>query len=386
MNLLKRVWYTGFITLITLVYFRKITLYGKENIPASGPVLFIGLHKNGAVDGFVYNHALSPVTFMLAAQLRRNPIIRLFFDGIEVTRDKDKGVRSNIASLKKCISFLEKGGRLFVFPEGTSTLGPAHLPFKEGAAILASRFDFSKGTPLTVIPCAVFYDNPTRLGGKAEIVAGKPMVFTQTMQRSEIHAAFTHSLEEVGIDYSSVEQQQIAQQAAALLSLYGDQPYHFFLRKIHADESYYQASAVALEELSNSSLWRYKGVAVFPRSTIGSLWTWLITAPFVFYAFVWNLLPICAGWCCSKKFADDINVISLWKIIPSFTLWLLLTALEIILIPQITVLSLAVSLLGFIVYGAWKKHTVSLYNWIHKPEGMKKFNRLRAELYEKIIQ
>ena len=144
MNGFKKYWYTGFITLITQVYFRKISLYGKETIPACGPVLFIGLHKNGAVDGFVYHRVLAPVTFMLAAQLRRNPVVRLFFDGIEVTRDKDKGIHSNIAALKKCISFLEKGGRLFVFPEGTSTLGPAHLPFKEGAAILASRFDFSK--------------------------------------------------------------------------------------------------------------------------------------------------------------------------------------------------------------------------------------------------
>ena len=161
MNMLKKIWYAGFITLITQVYFRKISLYGKENIPAHGSVLFVGLHKNGAVDGFVYHRVLSPVTFMLAAQLRRNPVVRLFFDGIEVTRDKDTGVHSNISALKKCIAFLQAGGRLFVFPEGTSTLGPTHLPFKEGAAILASRFDFSKGAALTVVPCAVFYDDPT---------------------------------------------------------------------------------------------------------------------------------------------------------------------------------------------------------------------------------
>ena len=85
MNMLKKIWYAGFITLITQVYFRKISLYGKENIPAHGSVLFVGLHKNGAVDGFVYHRVLSPVTFMLAAQLRRNPVVRLFFDGIEVT-------------------------------------------------------------------------------------------------------------------------------------------------------------------------------------------------------------------------------------------------------------------------------------------------------------
>ena len=385
MNLLKKYWYAGFITLITQVYFRKISLYGKENIPACGPVLFIGLHKNGAVDGFVYHRALSPVTFMLAAQLRRNLIVRLFFDGIEVTRDKDKGIHSNIAALKKCISFLENNGRLFVFPEGTSTLGPAHLPFKEGAAILASRFDFSKGEKLTVVPCAVFYDDPTRLGGKVEVVAGKPLVFTQPIDRREIHRAFTQALEKISPDYTSAEQQRITQQAAALLSLYGDTPYHTFLHKIHEDEKHYQAAADTLAQFSTKQMWYYKGVAVFPRSVLNSLWTWLITAPFVGYAFLWNLLPILVGGYASKKFADESNVISLWKIIPSFTLWLLLTVVELIVLPRLTVLSSAVSLLGFMIYGAWKKHTVSLHNYLRAPKEMKKFNQLRQELYEKII-
>ena len=386
MNLLKKSWYAGFIALITLVYFRKIALYGKENIPPKGPVLFIGLHKNGAVDGFVYHRTLSPVVFMLAAQLRRNPIIRLFFDGIEVTRDKDKEARSNIAALKKCISLLGNGGRLFVFPEGTSSLGPAHLPFKEGAAILASRFNFEKGKSLTVVPCAVFYDDPTHLGGKAEVVAGTPLLFTHPVDRKEIHRLFTQALETVGIDFADETQQRTTQQAAALLSLYGEVPYCVFLRKISADPALYKAATEVLAQLKHTGLKEYKGVPIFPRSIVNSVWTWCITAPFVLYAFLWNLLPICAGSICAAKLADDTNVISLWKIIPSFTLGLLLTGLELILFPRLTVLSLAVSLLGFMVYGAWRKHTVSLYNLLRWPQGMKSFNELRNRFYEKIIR
>jgi len=385
MNLFKRCWYSSFIALITLVYFRRISVYGKENIPSEGSVLFIGLHKNGAVDGFIYHRALTPVVFMLAAQLRRNPVVRLFFDGIEVTRDKDKGVRSNIAALKKCISFLEENGRLFVFPEGTSTLGPSHLPFKEGAAILASRFNFENGKTLTVLPCGVFYDDPTRLGGKAEVVVGKPIVLTRAIERKEIHRLFTEALEKVGIDYADEEEQRIIQQTAAFLSLYGEVPYHIFLRKIYEDKELYSQAKSLLAELNQAGLKYYKGVPIFPCSVINSVWTWCITAPFVLYAFAWNLLPVLAGYFCSKKFADDTNVISLWKIIPSFTLGLVLTILELVFLPKVTVLSLAVSLLGFIVYGAWKKHTISLYNWLARPEDVKKFNNLRKTFYEKII-
>ncbi len=386
MNLLKKGWYPNFIRLITLVYFRRVELYGKENIPARGPVLFIGLHKNGAVDGFVYYRTLAPVEFMLAAQLRRNPIVRLFFDGIEVTRAKDQGVKGNIAALKKCISFLEEGGRLFVFPEGTSTLGPVHLPFKEGAAILASRFNFAQNKQLTVIPCAIFYDDPTHLGGKVEVVAGKPIVFTQTQNRHAIHQLFSRALEEIGIDYANEEQAQLIQKTAACLSMDGKKPYFFFLRKIYDNKALYQQAAEMFRQINHAGLWYYKEVPAFPRSLVTSIWTWCITCPFVCYAFLWNLLPIGVGYFCARKFADDANVISLWKIIPSFSLALIFTAVEIVLFPRLALLSLAVSLLGFIIYGAWKKHTVSLYNWLCWPAGMKKFNKLRGELYEKIIR
>lgn len=381
---IKKLWYRSFTFLITLVYFRKIKVYGTENI--NGPVLFIGLHKNGAVDGFVYNRALNSPTFLIAAQLKRNPIISIFFDGIEVSRDKDKEKRNNIAALKQCISILENEGKLFVFPEGTSTLGPTHLPFKEGAAILASHFDFSKGKNLTVIPCAVFYDDPTNMGGKVEILTGKPIMFSQKKNREDIQNIFTKALENIGIDYDSAEQQNIIQKSATLLTLYGDIPYHIILRKIYEDKELFKEAEQTLAQLPNNNLLLYKGIPVFPKSVINSLWTFFIATPFVIYAFIWNCLPVIAGYICAKKFPDDINVISLWKIIPSFTLWLLLSLLGLIFFTKLTILSSAISLLGFIIYGAWKKHTFALCNTFKTPESRKQFNLIRTKLYEKFIQ
>jgi 1-acyl-sn-glycerol-3-phosphate acyltransferase len=118
-------------SIVSLVYFERLTLIHPERLPRTGPVLYLGLHRNGAVDGFVSDQALHHPVFMISTQLRKNWFTRLFFEGIAVTRTKDEGDRTlNDAALHQCLGHLRAAGELFVFPEGTSSLGPRHLPFK----------------------------------------------------------------------------------------------------------------------------------------------------------------------------------------------------------------------------------------------------------------
>jgi len=130
-------WHQWLYRFIKTVYFERITLIHPERLPRTGPVLYLGLHRNGAVDGFVYDQALHHPVFMISTQLRKNWFARLFFEGIAVNRTKDEGDRAlNDAALRQCLDHLRTGGELFVFPEGTSSLGPRHLPFKSGAVWL----------------------------------------------------------------------------------------------------------------------------------------------------------------------------------------------------------------------------------------------------------
>src|SRR5436190_20533895 len=74
-----RRWFYGF---INEVYFQRITLIYPERRPKQGPVLYLGLHRNGAVDGFVYHQVLPRAVFMISTQLRKSRFARLFFHGI----------------------------------------------------------------------------------------------------------------------------------------------------------------------------------------------------------------------------------------------------------------------------------------------------------------
>src|ERR1043166_2252414 len=123
------------------VYFQRVTVLHRERLPKSGPVLFLALHRNGAMDGFVYHQTLGQPTFMISTQLQRSWFGRLFFPGIAVTRTKDEGDRAgNAEALQRCVNLLRASGSLCVFPEGTSSLGTRHLPFKTGAAWLILEY------------------------------------------------------------------------------------------------------------------------------------------------------------------------------------------------------------------------------------------------------
>jgi 1-acyl-sn-glycerol-3-phosphate acyltransferase len=122
----RSAWRSWLCRFITTVYFERITLVDPERLPGAGPVLYLGLHRNGAVDGFVYDRVLREPVFMISTQLRKNWFARLFFEGIAVTRTKDEGDRAlNDAALRQCLDHLRAGGKLFVFPEGTSSLACA---------------------------------------------------------------------------------------------------------------------------------------------------------------------------------------------------------------------------------------------------------------------
>jgi 1-acyl-sn-glycerol-3-phosphate acyltransferase len=130
-------WHAWLYRFINTVYFESISVVHSDRMPGSGPVLYLGLHRNGAVDGFVYHQALRKPVFMISSQLRKSWLARLFFDGIVVARPRDEDdCTLNDTALGSCLNLLRLGGKLFVFPEGTSSLGPRHLPFRNGAAWL----------------------------------------------------------------------------------------------------------------------------------------------------------------------------------------------------------------------------------------------------------
>src|SRR5438445_7361882 len=85
-------WYRALLRAVTLIYYRRLSVVHLARPPLAidhRPVLFVGLHRNGAVDGMLYKRVFPRALFMVARQLVRSRFARLFFTGIPVAREQD---------------------------------------------------------------------------------------------------------------------------------------------------------------------------------------------------------------------------------------------------------------------------------------------------------
>jgi 1-acyl-sn-glycerol-3-phosphate acyltransferase len=375
-------WHKYFHRWINSVYFQRISLIHRERLAGTGPVLYLGLHRNGAVDGFVYRNVLREPVFMISTQLRKNWFTRLFFHGIAVTRTRDEGDRDlNEVARRRCLEHLRAGGELFVFPEGTSSLGPQHLPFKSGAAWLLLDYLDGGGPPLRVIPLGIHYECPWAFCGKVEVVVGMPISTELPMAASRIgrlrivKRRIQSALEEVGINVPSDEYQAMIQRFACVAILGTGRSYFQSLKAMErAVPKEIMDSWQGLEpDLHNARLWFHQGVPLFPAGPLAlSIAALFVISPVVLAAMAMNLPALAAGRWAGRTFPDDRNVISLWKIlvgVPVFTLWAGVVGAVLIGLGQIWWLALyaATSGLGLKLYHQFKKLAVAVHNGLRYP-------------------
>lgn len=315
------------------VFFDRVTVIHPQNIPKSGPVLFLALHRNGAVDGFIYHTIIPESVFMVSMQLRRNWFARLFFSGIEVTRDKDRngGNADNSEAVEECAAHLRAGGKLFIFPEGTSSLGPRHLPFKSGAARLVDAMMESGGPMPAVVPVGIHYECGWACRSQVEVVFGPALNLdlagTTRRRLVEIKQRIQTALEAVGANFKSDSIQQTAEMLAYGRTLGTGKSFFSGLKKF--EQGFPPPLFAAWQELrpalNQRGLLRHQGVPLFPVCApwLYGLATVIFSAPVVAAAIL-NAPPLLLGACAGAKFADAPNVIALWRIligVPALLIW-----------------------------------------------------------------
>lgn len=320
---------------------------------------------------------------MISTQLRKSWFARLFFEGIAVTRTKDEGDRTqNDAALRQCLDHLRAGGALFVFPEGTSSLGPRHLPFKGGAIWLS--LDYLEGgaqPPLQVIPLGIHYERPWAFRSKVEVVIG-PAISTELPRDASriervrlLKRRVQSALEEVGINVADDAYQELIQRCAYVSTLGTPRSYFKSLKSMERviPEKLVNEWRDLEPALNNVGLACHQGVPLFPVGPlILYLLLLLIISPVVLAAIALNLPGFLAGWYAGQKFPDGPNVVSLWKILVGvsvFALWAGLVIVILLLTGKFWWLLgyLAVTWLGLKFYYRFKKLAVAVHNGLRQP-------------------
>ena len=332
-------WHRWLHTFCNWVFFDRVTVTGAERLPVAGPVLLLGWHRNGAVDGFVYHQIAPRAVFMLAARLRRNPLGRLFFGGIEVVRPKDRApnpeaAETNAHALAQCVDLMRVGGALVVFPEGTSSLGPRHLPYKSGAArLLLDYLEAPDAKPIQVVPLGIHYESPWTFRDRVEVLVGEPIPaelpagLSPIGRLREVRRRIEAGLDSVGVNVGTAEELDLIQRVAYTATLGTDRSYARTLKQLERGlPPRLAAGWRELEpELVGRRLWFHQGVPLFPMShpllygvALGVFG--VLTVPGVLL----NLPPLVAGAWAGRCFPDGRNVIALWKLlvgVPALVLW-----------------------------------------------------------------
>ncbi len=316
------------------LYYHRVSVLHAEHLPDAGPVLYLGLHRNGAVDGFVYASVLPRAVFMISAQLRRNFIGRLFFRGIEVARAKDveRGMAiDNLDAMRQCVDLVASGGALFVLPEGSSDLGHRHLPFQKGAARILCQV-LAAGVRPTVVPLGLHYEAAPEWQSDVELVVGEPLDTCLPDDLSEaeavrlLHQRITAALEAVGVNAPDADAWADWQRLAYAATLGTGRSYFAALKALERGRP--DLSGIAAEmraEVAQSHPRLHQGVPLVPirHAWAYVLLTALLTPP-VAAAVLLNLPPILAARWAGRRFADAANTVALWRLlvgVPSLALW-----------------------------------------------------------------
>jgi glycerol-3-phosphate O-acyltransferase/dihydroxyacetone phosphate acyltransferase len=166
------------------VFYRRRLVLGREHLRFDGPAVVIANHPSTLTDVLNAGLPVHQEMFFLANYgLFRHPVTnwlfrRLFAIPVKRREDVEEGeARNNDAAFEQSYRHLEKGGVLFIAPEGVSYMNRIVRPFKTGTARIAAgaaaRNDWK--LDVQIVPIGLTYDAPHLFRSNVVVVAGEPV-------------------------------------------------------------------------------------------------------------------------------------------------------------------------------------------------------------------
>jgi 1-acyl-sn-glycerol-3-phosphate acyltransferase len=169
-------------------FFRSVDARRPEQVPPRGPVLLCINHPNNLIDSLLVGAVLPrKVHYLAAAALFRNPILARFLTAcgaIPVYRKQDDpdNIDRNVGSFSACLTILEQGGVIGIYPEGTTHVEPRVQRLKTGAARIALEYESRRlrgsGDPLTLIPVGLTFAARKSFGARVRVCFGERIAVT----------------------------------------------------------------------------------------------------------------------------------------------------------------------------------------------------------------
>lgn len=180
------VWYRLLYALANLffrLFYRRITITGKQHIPKEEQLIFASNHQNALMDALAMLFAYGkPVVFLARADIFKNQrIARLlyFLKILPVFRPRDgaETMNQNYETFARTSRVLNAGVPIAILPEGTHSPIKKLQPLKKGicriAFLTAESQDFK--SDILIVPVGIDYTHYSRAGTELLVNYGEPI-------------------------------------------------------------------------------------------------------------------------------------------------------------------------------------------------------------------
>ncbi|WP_296636400.1 1-acyl-sn-glycerol-3-phosphate acyltransferase [Polaribacter sp.] len=231
--ILKKIWYNYvklFLRISLNFYAKEIKVFGKENVPKKGAILFAVNHPNALLDPlFVTTFNNRENHFLVRADVFKRPLVKKALASLNLMpiyriRDGRKQLSNNEEVFKKCFNILARKETLIIFPQGGHSRDRNIKSLSKGfTRIVYGALEKNSNLKITVIPVGVTYQNSSSYPSKVCVQFGAP-IDAKTIYINNEKAKAVNVLKE-----------QVSNQLKQLtVHIPNDENYHETLKKLNA--------------------------------------------------------------------------------------------------------------------------------------------------------
>ncbi len=178
-NLLKvwvRFWHS-------ILFYRKFTVLGRDNIPTDKPLIFTPNHQNALMDALALLFSVrKQLVFIARADIFKKPAIAsilYFLKILPIYRVKDgfDTVKKSQDIILKTVDLITSGSALVILPEGNHSGLRRLRPLKKGFARMAFQAEEANNflLDLQIVPVGLDYDNYQKFRSSLIVNFGEPV-------------------------------------------------------------------------------------------------------------------------------------------------------------------------------------------------------------------
>lgn len=193
---MKEAWYQfmrSYVALGLFFYFKRIKVFGRENIPKKGAILFVCNHPNALLDPLLVKTSIRKNLYVLtrAGVFKNNFLIKVFdsFKMIPIYRKRDgwNSISKNDGVFDKCHTILNEQKSILIFPEGSHSLLRKVRPLTKGfPRIIFGAFEKYPDLDVKIVPIGLNYSSIQNYPSTVSIYYGKPISANQFWDKDNL--------------------------------------------------------------------------------------------------------------------------------------------------------------------------------------------------------